>query len=197
MAAEPRLDRPADDAALVRRVADGDADALRALYERLGRIVYAFALRHTRDASLAEECTQDAFVALWRNARSYDPARAKVSTWLLVVARNKAIELLRARERRPEEVEGVDVDAILTDEAPGPATMAERADLAQRVAEAMAELPAEQREVVTLAYFEGLTHTEIADVIGIPLGTVKGRMRLALARLRALVEEVDLHPERA
>lgn len=193
----PGVGQSADDVALVRRVADGDADALRILYERFGRIVYAFALRHTRDAGLAEECTQDAFVALWRRASSFDPARAKLSTWLLAVTRNKAIELLRARGRRPEAVHDVDFEAILEDDAPGPSDEVEQTDLSQRVAEALAELPAEQREVVSLAYFDGLTHGEIAEVIGIPLGTVKGRMRLALERLRGLVETYDLDPERA
>jgi RNA polymerase sigma-70 factor (ECF subfamily) len=197
VARDARLDRPLDDATLVRRVAEGDADALRALYDRFGRVVYAFALRHTGDSGLAEECTQDAFVALWRSAGSFDPARGTVSTWLLVVARNKAIELLRARRRRPETAPDADIDSLLESDAPGPSDEAERADLSYRVAEALAELPAEQREVVTLAYFDGLTHVEIAEVIGIPLGTVKGRMRLALERLRALTHEVDVHAERA
>ncbi|MFO7571813.1 MAG: sigma-70 family RNA polymerase sigma factor [Gaiellaceae bacterium] len=187
----------AEDAALVARVAGGDADALRILYERFGRIVYAFALRHTRDPGLAEECTQDAFVVLWRRADAFDPARAKLTTWLLVVTRNKAIELLRARSRRPVAVDDVDYESILEDTGPGPSEVAEESDLSQRVAEALAELPAEQREVVSLAYFDGLTHDEIARVIGIPLGTVKGRMRLALERLRGLVDTYDLHPERA
>lgn len=180
-----------DDATLVRRVAEGNADALRDLYGRYGRIVYSFAYRHTRDPSTAEECTQDVFVVLWRRAASYDPARAKLTTWLLTITRNRAIELVRQRSRRPDPVADVEVDGS----APDPAAIAGESDRAQRVAEALAELPAEQREVVSLAYFEGLTHTEIAEMIGAPLGTVKGRMRLALERLRSLVDEYDLRPE--
>jgi RNA polymerase sigma-70 factor (ECF subfamily) len=194
---DTRIGSDAEEAALVRRVADGDAEALRVLYERLGRIVYAFALTYTRDPGLAEECAQDAFVALWRRARSFDPARAKLATWLLVVTRNKAIELVRARGRRPEAVQDAAVAELMEDDGLGPSASLERADVSQRVAEALAELPAEQREVVLLAYFDGLTHAEIAEVIGIPLGTVKGRMRLALERLRGLVDTYDLHPERA
>lgn len=193
---DTRIGSDAGEAALVRRVAEGDAEALRVLYDRLGRIVYSFALKHTRDPGLAEECTQDAFVALWRRAGSFDPARAKLSTWLLVVTRNKAIELLRSRGRRAEAVHDAEIETVLEDDAPGPADALEHADLSQRVAEALAELPAEQREVVLLSYFDGLSHGEIAEVIGIPLGTVKGRMRLALDRLRGLIDAYDLHPER-
>lgn len=180
-----------DDVQLMQRVADGDADALRSLYERYGRIVYSFALRHTRDAGMAEECTQDAFLVLWRRASTFDPARAKLTTWLLTITRNRAIELVRQRSRRPDPVSEVS----LAGSAPDPSAVAVESDQSQRVAEALAELPPEQREVVSLAYFDGLSHTEIAELIGAPLGTVKGRMRLALSRLRALVDQYDLHPE--
>jgi RNA polymerase sigma-70 factor (ECF subfamily) len=196
VAVETGITEGADDSVLVRRVAAGDADALRILYDRFGRIVYAFALRLTRDPGLAEECTQDAFVALWRRASSFDPARAKLSTWLLAVTRNKAIELLRARGRRPEAPLDIDFEGTLEDAVDAPSDAIEQKDLAGRVAEALAELPHEQREVVSLAYFDGLSHSEIAEVIGAPLGTVKGRMRLALERLRGVVDTYDLYPER-
>jgi RNA polymerase sigma-70 factor (ECF subfamily) len=188
---------PADpsevDALLVRRVAAGDADALRQLYERYGRLVYSFAHRVTNDATLSEEATQDTFVTLWRKAAGYDPGRAKLTTWLFVVARNRAIELGRQKSRRPdlrEEVEPLGA-------APDPAMLVAEADESQRIAEALAALPEEQLEVVRLSYFDGLSHAEIAELIGIPLGTVKGRMRLALERLRSSLAGTDLAPESA
>lgn len=181
---EPRL----ADAHAVRRVAEGDAEALRLLYERHGRIVYSFSLRITAEPGLAEECTQDVFVTLWRRASTFDPERAKLTTWLLAIARNKAIELLRQRQRRPEVRPVVEPAG----EAPDAVEAVAAGDEAELVATAMADLPSEQYEVVRLAYFDGLSHAEISQVIGVPLGTVKGRMRLALTRLRGLVETAGL-----
>jgi RNA polymerase sigma-70 factor, ECF subfamily len=173
------------DAADVARLAAGDVDALRDLYERYGAIAFGFALRVVRDHGLAEECVQDAFVALWRNAGRFDPDRAKLTTWLLTVVRNRAVELLRARAARPTdlrpEVDGDGVDA-------GAADAAVEAERAQLVAEALATLPEPQLAVVRLSYFDGLSHGEIATRLGLPLGTVKGRLRLALDRLRPLVD---------
>jgi len=190
---EPHADEKATaDAAAVARVAAGDAVALRELYDRYSRVVYSFAYRLTADPGLAEECVQDVFVALWRRAGDFDPNRAKLTTWLFVVARNRAIELGRQKARRPEprhEIEPVGF-------APDPADLVAVADEAQRVAEAVAELPEDQLEVLRLAYFDGLSHAEIAAVIGAPLGTVKGRVRLALQRLRSLSDTYDLQQER-
>lgn len=182
--------RAVEDAALVRRVAGGDADALRILYERYGRIVYSFGFRITGDATLSEECVQDVFVALWRRAASFDPRRARLTTWLFVVARNRAIELVRQRSRRAEPQADVEPEGA----APDPSELVAGADEAQRVAEAMAELPEEQLEVLRLSFFDGLSHSEIAEAIGIPLGTVKGRMRLALERMRGVADAYDLSP---
>jgi len=184
----PPDEKPALDAAAMRRLAAGDADALRELYERYGRIIYSFAYRLTRDAGLAEECTQDVFVAVWRRAADYDPERARLTTWMFVVARNRAIELGRGKARRPEPHADLEPEGV----SPDPGELIATADEAQRVAEAMAELPEAQLEVLRLSFFDGLSHSEIADVIGIPLGTVKGRMRLALDRLRSLAETHDL-----
>jgi RNA polymerase sigma-70 factor (ECF subfamily) len=172
------------DATAVARVADGDKDALRELYDRYGRIVYGMAYRLTRDAQLAEEATQDTFVAVWRRAASFDPGRAKLSTWLFVIARNRAIELIRARTRTPEPQESVEP----VGQEPDPADLATLADEAERIAEVLAELPENQLEVIQLAFFDGLSHGEIAERLGQPLGTVKSRIRLGLSRLRALLE---------
>jgi RNA polymerase sigma-70 factor (ECF subfamily) len=181
------------DAALVRRVAAGDAEALRQLYELYGRLVYSFAHRFTGDATLSEEAAQDTFVSLWRKAGAFDPSRGKLSTWLFVVARNRAIALGRQKGRRPELRDEIDVEGA----SPDPAMLVGEADEAQRLAEAMAELPEEQLEVLRLAYFDGLSHSEIAERIDAPLGTVKGRMRLALGRLRPLVADLDPTMERS
>jgi len=179
------------DAAAVARVAGGDAVALRELYDRYGKVVYSFAYRLTGDATLAEECVQDVFVALWRRAADFDPNRARLTTWLFVVARNRAVDLGRQKARRPELRDGLEPAGS----APDPADLAAEQDEAQRVAEAMAELPEEQLAVLRLAYFDGLSHAEIAALIDIPLGTVKGRVRLALKRLRSLSTHYDLQTD--
>ncbi len=179
------------DAAAVARVAGGEDAALRELYDRYGRLVYSFAYRLTSDPTLSEECVQDVFVALWRRAADFDPTRAKLTTWLFVVARNRAIELGRQKARRPE----LRDDLEPVGSAPDPADLVAVADESQRVAEAMAELPEDQLAVLRLAYFDGLSHSEIAEVIGIPLGTVKGRVRLALERLRSLSVSYNLQTE--
>ena len=176
------------DIGAVRRVAAGDEVALKELYDRYGRIVYGMAYRLTRDAQLAEEATQDTFVTLWRRADRYDPERAKLTTWLFVVARNRAIELGRKRSRAAEPHADLDPGG----ESPDPADLVATGVEAQRLAEVMAELPEQQLEIVRLAYFDGLTHVEIAERTGLPLGTVKGRIRLALERLRTLLADREL-----
>jgi RNA polymerase sigma factor (sigma-70 family) len=189
---DPALDQGATlDAAAMARVAGGDAVALKELYDRYGKVVYSFAYRLTGDATLAEECVQDVFVALWRRAADFDPTRAKLTTWLFVVARNRAVDLGQQKARRPELRDELEPAGTAAD----PADLAANADEAQRLAEAMAELPEEQLSVLRLAYFDGLSHAEIAELIGIPLGTVKGRVRLALERLRGLSTHYDLQTD--
>ncbi len=182
----------ADDAALVRRLDDGDADALRVLYERYGGIVFGMTYRLLGDRHAAEECTQDVFVSVWRTAGAYEPARARVSTWLLTIARNRAIDATRRRAARPVDPHE---DVWTTEQAPDTADLVSQADEATRVAAAMAELPDAQREALSLAYFDGLSHTEIAQRLEVPVGTVKGRIRLALDRLRAIAPEYALGTE--
>lgn len=180
------------DAGLVRAIGAGDAAALESLYARYGNIVFGMAYRFLGDRQAAEECVQDVFVAVWRGATSYDEERSRVTTWLFTIARNRAVDLTRRRAARPvdlhEEVES-------PEHAPDTADLVAAADRSSRVAEAMAELPDPQREVLTLAYFEGLSHTEIADRLGVPIGTVKGRIRLALDRLRVLAPTYSLETE--
>ena len=172
-----------DDALLLRHVAAGDTDALRALYDRYAPVLFGLSVRTLGDRQLAEDCVQEVFVTAWRSAGRFDPRRASVSTWLFAIARNKTVDALRRRARRPADPLP---DRWPADEAPDAAELVVAGDQGARVASALAELPPQQLEAVSLAYFEGLTHTEIAARLGVPLGTVKGRLRLGLDRLRTL-----------
>jgi RNA polymerase sigma-70 factor (ECF subfamily) len=172
-----------NDGELVQRIGEGDTEALRTLYERYGTIVFGMALRLVGDRQAAEECTQDAFVAVWRNARSYEPERAAVSTWMISIARNRAVDLVRRRQARPFEPRA---EIEQGDQSPDVAELVSAAETSGRIASAMAELPDSQRDVLILAYFHGLSHSEIAGRLNVPLGTVKGRIRLALDRLRTV-----------
>ena len=184
-----------DDAELVRLVAADDMDALRVLYERYGSIVFGMARRVLGDRQLAEECTQDVFVALWRGAAKYEPG-ARPGEYLAdrdhEVSGDRPRTPSRGAARRP-----LRARSGSGDESPDSADLAATADQAQRVAAAVAELPLPQREALMLAYFEGLSHSEIADRLEVPLGTVKGRIRLALDRLRELAPEFALNAERS
>lgn len=182
----------ADDPLLLRRVADGDAEALRALYERYGPVLFGMAYRSLGDRQLAEDCVQEVFVTAWRSAGRYDARRASVTTWLFTISRNKTVDALRRRSRRPAEPLPERWSAA---EAPDAAEVVAAGDQGRRVASALAELPQPQLEAVSLAYFEGLTQAEIADRLGVPIGTVKGRLRLALDRLRSLAPAYAFEPD--
>jgi RNA polymerase sigma-70 factor, ECF subfamily len=172
-----------DDLDLVLRTATGDVEAFEALYRRHRADVYRAALRVTRRSRAAEEVTQDTFLGLWRTANRYDPNRGTLKTWLQIAARNRSIDWLR-RESRHER------DLKIGDEAFEPLVASDcteddvaNEENSRETRELLAILPAEQRQVIELAYFGQLTHTEIAKRVGIPLGTVKGRQRLALTKL--------------
>jgi RNA polymerase sigma-70 factor (ECF subfamily) len=171
--------------ALVGRLAAGDQNALGPLYDATSRPVYALVVRILFLAADAEEVTLDIYCQAWRNASRFDPARGDVLGWLLNSARSRAIDRLRSRgasaARREETLEGA---VPLPDPAPGPEEASASSQRSRRVRAALALLSDEQREVIELAYFEGLTHAEIAERISIPLGTAKSRIRLALTRLR-------------
>ncbi len=173
------------DDATVARLARGDAEALRDAYADHGGIVFGTAMRLLDDHQLAEECTQDVFMTLWQNAAGIDLGRAKLTTWLYVVARNRAIALDRRRRARPALAFA---DVPDTASVPDPAELAQEGDDALQVVSALADLPDDQRVVVTLTYFEGLSQSQIAAHLGLPIGTVKGRARLALDRLRTLLD---------
>ncbi len=184
----PALVGPSD-AALVARVAGGDADAFAALYDRHSRAVHTYALARTGRVAEAEEVCQDAFLALWRHAERFDPRRGGVRAWLVGIARHLAIDRLRAQTRRGR-AEGAAREVAArepADDSVARIGMA-RAEAA-RVRRALDGLPSEQRDALLLVHAGGLSHGEVADVCGLPLGTVKGRLRLGLARLRDAVGE--------
>jgi len=173
-------------------VAEGDEDALGQLYDRFGQAVYSLCLRIVRDAGAAEELTQEVFVRLWRSAASFDAARGKLSTWLLRIAHNLALNEVRRRQSRPvvaNDAEWEAASAGLADAAgendpAAAAWMDERAAIIHR---ALAELPEPQRRAIELAFFGGLSQAEVAAALGDPLGTVKSRIRVGMQRLRELL----------
>ena len=177
--------RSTGDDELVRRVARGDERALSELYDRYSRPVYATGVRLLGDAQLAEELVQDAFVGVWRGAASFDPARASFSTWLYRVARNRATDLHRRRRVRPTSVGEVPLLAL-----PGGHEPEGDVD-GWDVARALSRVPEEQREVLVLAYFEGLSQREISLRTGVPLGTVKSRTTAALKRFRSAMTTAE------
>ncbi|HVM58150.1 MAG TPA: sigma-70 family RNA polymerase sigma factor [Gaiellaceae bacterium] len=182
-AAEPPADEAGEsDADLLVRVADRDREAFEQLYHRYLRSVFGLALRRLRDRQRAEDAVQETFSAIWRSAGSYRPERGPAAPWLYAVARNAIVDRLRARSEPPGELPET------ASGEPGPAERAETAYVAWRVHRALEELPAREREVIELAYWSGLSQSEVADFLGIPLGTVKTRTRSALARLADVLE---------
>ena len=167
----------------------GDEGALAALYDRYSGMLFAMLVRTLRDPQAAEEILQDLFLQLWRGAARFDAHRGSLPAWLMVIGRNRALSRLRTREHReiPEDIEAFPANAVpssvnLEDDA-------ERSLLMEKLRSAMATLPAEQREAVELAYFEGMTQTEIAARTGSPLGTVKSRVRSAMQSLKQAFDE--------
>jgi RNA polymerase sigma-70 factor (ECF subfamily) len=174
-------DRRDSDEGLIRRILSGDEAALGLLYDRYGGRVYSAAKHILQDTGAAEEVLQDIFHQLWRAAASFDSTRGSLAGWLLVMARNRSIDRLRRRAPAVgEEVTATLHGAVLDIE-----TAAARNEMAERVRAALQALPEAQREAMELAYFEGLTQSEIAKRTGDPLGTVKTRLRTALASLKA------------
>ena len=167
-----------NDAELIRLVASGDRLAFEELHRRYARSVLGIALRRIGDRGRAEDATQETFASLWRSAGRYDPARGAPASWLYTVARNAIVDGLR---RRPEPT--VDDPPDVASSEPGPDAAAEFEWVAWRVHRALETLPVEERKLVELAYWGGLSQSEIADYVGVPLGTVKTRTRSALRRL--------------
>ena len=170
--------RDVGDEELVYRVAGGDDRALSELYDRYSQPVYATGVRLLRDVSLAEELVQDAFTNVWRRAGTFDPERASFSTWLYRITHNRVVDLARKRKVRPISLGEDPLQTVPG--GPEPEASVDGWD----VARALSRIPGEQREVLTMAYFQGLTHDEISQQTGVPLGTVKSRTTAALKKLR-------------
>jgi RNA polymerase sigma-70 factor (ECF subfamily) len=172
----------ADQAALT-RMARGEADALAELYDRHGRLVYSLALRIVRDQSDAEDVAQEVFAQAWRHAARYTATRGTVAGWLLNMTRSRAIDRLR---RRPSQRHTPFEDAVgdLIDAAPPIDEQVAWAGRAAQIRDALGELPLLQRIAIELAFYEGLTHPEIAERLEVPLGTVKTRIRQGLLKLK-------------
>jgi RNA polymerase sigma-70 factor (ECF subfamily) len=162
---------------LLARVADGDRDAFGDLYQRYARAVLGLALRRLGDRGRAEDAVQEAFASVWRAARTYKRDRGPVAPWLYAVARNAIADRGRARTEPPAE------PADSPSDEPGPDTKAEQSWVAWRVHRALETLPESERTVLELAYWRGLSQSEVAAELGIPLGTVKTRTRSGLGRL--------------
>jgi RNA polymerase sigma-70 factor (ECF subfamily) len=169
---------------LVERVAAGEMDAAAELYDRYAAQVYALARRIVRNDGDAEDVVQEVFSQAWRTADRYDSRRGSVVGWLLTITRTRAIDKIRARQARPD-TGGAALPAGLAAADPSQPDVLVAAEQASRVRAALLELPAPQRTALELAYYEGLTQSEIADRLSEPLGTVKTRMRTALSTLRA------------
>jgi RNA polymerase sigma-70 factor (ECF subfamily) len=171
------------DAELIQRTASGDRLAFEDLYRRYARAVFGLALRRLGDRGRAEDAVQETFASIWRSAKSYRPERGAGAPWLFAVARNAIVDRSRARG---------DVPADVPDEAdldPGPPDRAEQSWVAWRVHSALEELPEREREVLALAYWSGLSQSEVAEFLGIPLGTVKTRTRAGLSHLADILGE--------
>lgn len=184
---------PVPDHHLVSRMSEGEDAALGELYDRYGKTLYALALAIVREPADAEEVVVDAFGQAWRQAGAFDPLRGSVGAWLATIARSRALDTVRARGRRARAHERA---AQLSDEGlatpvaalgPDPARGAERGEARRLVTEALAGLPEPQRVAIELAYFEGLSQSEIAARLAEPLGTVKTRMRAGMEKLRGLL----------
>jgi RNA polymerase sigma-70 factor, ECF subfamily len=174
------------DGELIQRAADGDRSAFEDLYRRYARPVFGLALRRLGDRGRAEDAVQETFTSIWRSAASYKPDRGPGAPWVYAVARNAIVDRARSRTEIPAEIP----DEPARED--GPSDRAEQSWVQWRVHAALEELPEREREVLTLAYWSGLSQSEVAEFLGIPLGTVKTRTRSALAHLSDILGDEGL-----
>jgi RNA polymerase sigma-70 factor (ECF subfamily) len=186
-----------EDQALLARVAAGDSRALDTLYNRYARVVYSAALRILGSAELAEEVVQETFWRVWRRSGTFQSERGQVSSWILGIAHNLAIDELRRQRARPSPVYDQEDRPVLRDMEDSRVDVAGAAlDQEQRqlISAALSQIPSEQREAIELAYFSGLSQSEIAAQLQNPLGTVKTRIRLGLQKLRDILSAQGFQP---
>ena len=186
---------PTDDQAevkvLLRSIANGDRRAFAEFHDRFSGMVYATAVQVLHSHEDAEDCLQDVFASLWKKAGMYADDRGKPSTWLAAMARNRAIDKLRARQRRGRLNDSYEAESRVDEPVNrmDPARQAGAAELGGSVRSAVMQLTAEQSEAIRMAFFDGLTQQEIAQKTGEPLGTIKARIRRGLGKLRTIVKE--------
>ena len=174
---------------LIRRMADRDQTAAAALYDQSCQILYSLALRIVKNVQDAEEVIHDVYCRTWRNAGAYDENRGSVMSWLVLMTRSVSIDLLRSK-MRASNVIALDSNTDVAESSErSPEAQAGVSETTARIAKALAGLPAEQRQAVELAFFAGLSHSELAEHLNLPLGTVKTRIRVGLLSLRAMLEE--------
>ena len=179
-----------DDVQLIRRIERAQSGALQELYDRYNRLVFSVAFAIVGDRGIAEEITLDVFVQVWKRAGTYQPDRAKVSTWLIAITRNHSIDILRWQKSRPE-TDSLNWDGISLQNGPAAHNLEEHVELSlerDRVRRALSQLPDDQRETLIMAYFRGYTQSQISEALGQPLGTIKTRIRLGMQKLRKLLE---------
>ena len=184
-----KAERLADEE-LMPLIGDKDPGAFEVFYDRHGGVAYSLAYRIVGERGAAEDVTQEAFISIWRSGARYDKARGSVRTWMLGIVRNRAIDFLRSKAGRAPKLD-FDDDSILEHRPAEELTDTEalRRETAEEVRGALDELPGEQAKVIQMAYFGGFSHSEIAGMLDVPLGTVKGRMRLGLEKIRGELAE--------
>jgi RNA polymerase sigma-70 factor (ECF subfamily) len=184
-----KAERLADEE-LMPLIGDKDPEAFEVFYDRHGGAAYSLAYRIVGERAAAEDVTQEAFISIWRSGARFDQARGSVRSWTLSIVRNRAIDALRSKAGRAPKLT-FDDEAILEQRPSGDLTDDEalRRETAHEVRGALGELPGDQSKVIELAYFGGFSHSEIAGMLGVPLGTVKGRMRLGLEKIRGQLAE--------
>ena len=182
------------DEALINAIAEGAEWAMEPLYERYNRVLYSLAYRMVADHQVAEDLLQDAFLSIWRRASSYSPQSGAVRSWLISIVHHRTIDYLRAVRRRAglKEVTWEEVELDERTAFPDVWEEALRSVQNAQLRAALRNIPSEQRMVIELAYFQGWTHSEIAEGCEIPLGTVKARMRLGLSRLKRLLGQMGV-----
>ncbi|HEV7400954.1 MAG TPA: sigma-70 family RNA polymerase sigma factor [Solirubrobacterales bacterium] len=179
-----KAERLADEE-LMPRIGEKDPDAFEVFYDRHGGVAYSLAYRIVGERGAAEDVVQEAFISIWRSGARYDRGRGSVRSWMLGIVRNRAIDFLRSKAGRAPKLD-FDDDAVLEHRPAAELTDAEalRRETTHELRGALGELPGEQSKVIELAYFGGFSHSEIATMLEVPLGTVKGRMRLGLEKIR-------------
>ncbi|WP_127551164.1 RNA polymerase sigma factor [Paenibacillus amylolyticus] len=185
-----------EDSRLMRQIAERDASALELLYDRYERAVYSFAYRIVGDPMTAEEAVQELFMRVWNNAERYDASQGKLTTWMFAITRNIAVDMLR-RKSKGAATTSVEHEtlAAYADEHTNTEEEVQRKWEGTRIKEALSQLNGDQQQVIESIYYAGLTQQEVSSRFGIPLGTVKSRVRLAMRQLQKLLADAELHPD--